>query len=225
MEKCISNTFQKNAFQNNASQNRIEIDYAVANGQEIIDESYENNSHTSLLNNNRTINTTAPSTAYRASTNGNNGMSYTAATELLRIRNLNKRQSLPIFPDKLSIASINALKRAGRIKNFGEIGKPLIIGPKSPIRHLICSPGLELKDYKANIILMYKGSCGNNGSCDERKVWAHKNHVHYIVNTINCKDHISRLVTKIGFEFFSSFVLQTKERQMQVISTYNMQKI
>ena len=111
------------------------------------------------------------------------------------------------------------------LRCFGEIGKPLIIGPKSPIRHLICSPGLELKDYKANIILIYKGSCGNNGSCDERKVWAHKNHVHYIVNTINCKDHISRLVTKIGFEFFSSFVLQTKERQMQVISTYNMQKI
>ena len=150
-------------------------------------------------------------------------LSLSTATEFIRTRNISKRHSLQLYPNKLSINSIMALKRAGRVKNFGDLSMPIIIGPKSPIRHLICSPGLEFKDNKRNIIVLYKGSCSTY--CNDKNNLKQKVHVHYIVNTVNCNDHISRIVKKLGLEFFNSFVLQSQDSQAQVISTYNMEKV
>ncbi|RNA44880.1 hypothetical protein BpHYR1_034831 [Brachionus plicatilis] len=87
--------------------------------------------------------------------------------------------------------------------------------PLSPIRHLICSPGLEEKTEKHKIVLLYRGSC--NGSCNPNKPWSKQSHFHYIVNTVNCNDHISRLVKKQGLQFFNSSVLQNPERWNHLI--------
>jgi hypothetical protein len=219
-----SNSNERNAL-NTASGERTFIYESNTNANNALP-----TSSSSLITNNRRskkasrcVTTIGGNTSSSLSSTATSTTTFSAAAEFMRARNLNKRYSLQIYPNKLSVHSIKALNRAGRIKNLGEYGKPIIIGPKSPIRHLICSPGLELKEYKANIVLMYKGSCGNN--CAERKEWTQKNHMHYIVNTVNCRDHISRLVAKLGFEFFSSFVLQTSERQMQVVAMYNMQKV
>ncbi|CAF0947414.1 unnamed protein product [Brachionus calyciflorus] len=96
-------------------------------------------------------------------------------------------------------------------------------GPLSPIRHLICSPGLEDKAHKYKIIILYRGVC--NGYCYVNKPWSKQDHLHYIVDTVNCNDHISRLVKKQGIQFYNSFVLQSPDRWNQLIQSYKMEKI
>ena len=216
-----STTFENS---NDATSKEENLDMDYHTDHDII---YESSS--SSANNHKALTTLSPNKSLDASTasvsasNNKKNLGFSSATEYIRARNLNKRHSLQLHPNRLSINSLNALNRSGRIKNMGEHGKPIIIGPQSPIRHLICSPGLELKEYKCNIIVLFMGSCGQN--CNEKKDWTSKVHMHYIVNTVNCNDHISRLVKKLGFEFYNSFVLQTKERQLQLISTYNMHKV
>jgi hypothetical protein len=96
-------------------------------------------------------------------------------------------------------------------------------GPLSPIRHLICSPGLEEKAHKYKIVILYRGTC--NGYCYANKPWTKQSHMHYIVNTVNCNDHVSRLVKKQGIQFYNSFVLQTPDRWNQLIQLYKMEKV
>lgn len=96
-------------------------------------------------------------------------------------------------------------------------------GPMSPIRHLICSPGLEATAHKYKIIVLYRGVC--NGYCNPNKPWSKEVHLHYIVNTVNCNDHISRLVKKQGIQFYNSFVLQSSDRWNQLIQLYKMEKV
>jgi len=95
--------------------------------------------------------------------------------------------------------------------------------PLSPIRHLICSPGLELKALNSKIIILYRGKC--NGVCYQNKPWSKEMHIHYIINTVNCNDHVSRLVKKQGILFYNSFVLQNQERIKQLIQMYKMEKV
>jgi len=95
--------------------------------------------------------------------------------------------------------------------------------PLSPIRHLICSPGLELKAQNCKIIILYRGKC--NGICYQNKPWSKEMHIHYIINTVNCNDHVSRLVKKQGIQFYNSFVLQNQERIKQLIQMYKMEKV
>jgi hypothetical protein len=95
--------------------------------------------------------------------------------------------------------------------------------PLSPIRHLICSPGLEETAHRYKIDVMFRGVC--NQDCYQNKPWSDKLHLHYIVNTVNCNDHVSRLVKKVGCEFYNSFVLQTPERINQLIHLYKMQRM
>jgi hypothetical protein len=95
--------------------------------------------------------------------------------------------------------------------------------PLSPIRHLICSPGLETTAYRYRISILYRGAC--NGQCYQNKPWSNQVHLHYIVNTVNCNDHISRLVKKQGIQFYNSFVLQNPERLNQLIQLYKMEKV
>lgn len=94
--------------------------------------------------------------------------------------------------------------------------------PSSPIRHLICSPGLEEKAEKHKIVILYRGTC--NGSCNPNKPWTKQSHLHYIINTVNCNDHVSRLVKKQGLQFFNSSVLQNSERWNHLIKLYKMEK-
>ena len=94
--------------------------------------------------------------------------------------------------------------------------------PLSPIRHLVCSPGLEEKAEKHKIVILYRGTC--NGSCNPNKLWTKQSHVHYIINTLNCNDHVSRLVKKQGLQFFNSYVLQNPERWNHLIKLYKMEK-
>lgn len=49
--------------------------------------------------------------------------------------------------------------------------------------------------------------------------------IHYIINTVNCNDHVSRLVKKQGIQFYNSFVLQNQERIKQLIQMYKMEKV
>lgn len=95
--------------------------------------------------------------------------------------------------------------------------------PLSPIRHLICSPGLEEKADKHKIVVLYRGSC--NGSCNPNKMWSKQSHLHYIINTVNCNDHVSRLVKKQGLQFFNSSVLQNPAKWNHLIKLYKMEKI
>lgn len=104
-----------------------------------------------------------------------------------------------------------------------QIKPKLRSGPLSPIRHLICSPGLEEKAHKYKIIILYRGAC--NGYCYANKPWSKQAHLHYIVNTANCNDHISRLVKKQGIQFYNSFVLQSPDRWNQLIQLYKMEKV
>ena len=107
--------------------------------------------------------------------------------------------------------------------NIDALAKSKKSQPLSPIRHLICSPGLEAKAYKTRIIILYRGKC--NGVCYQNKPWSKENHIHYIINTINCNDHVSRLVKKQGIQFYNSFVLQNQERVRQLIQMYKMEKV
>jgi hypothetical protein len=95
--------------------------------------------------------------------------------------------------------------------------------PLSPIRHLICSPGLEATAHRYRISILYRGVC--NGMCYQNKPWSNQVHLHYIVNTVNCNDHISRLVKKQGIQFYNSFVLQNPERLNQLIQLYKMERV
>jgi hypothetical protein len=104
-----------------------------------------------------------------------------------------------------------------------KIRPKLRAGPLSPIRHLICSPGLEATAHKYKIIILYRGVC--NGYCYQNKPWSKQVHLHYIVNTVNCNDHISRLVKKQGIQFYNSFVLQNPERWNQLIHLYRMERV
>ena len=103
---------------------------------------------------------------------------------------------------------------------FAKVKKP---NPLSPIRHLICSPGLESKAQNCKIIILYRGRC--NGVCYQNKPWSKEMHIHYIINTVNCNDHVSRLVKKQGIQFYNSFVLQNQERIKQLIQMYKMEKV
>lgn len=121
-------------------------------------------------------------------------------------------------------ASSNSYNSAGLNANgFKRLSKQILMNTKAPIRHLICSPGLELKAHRANLIVLYKGHC--NGNCYQNKPWSNEEHLHYIVNTINCNDHVSRLVRKQGFKFYNSFLVENKDRQTYLIGLYKMEKV
>jgi hypothetical protein len=121
-------------------------------------------------------------------------------------------------------ASSNSYNSASLSANgFKRLSKQILMNTKAPIRHLICSPGLELKAHRANLIVLYKGHC--NGNCYQNKPWSNEEHLHYIVNTINCNDHVSRLVRKQGFKFYNSFLVENKDRQTYLIGLYKMEKV
>ena len=44
--------------------------------------------------------------------------------------------------------------------------------PLSPVRHLICSPGLEATAHRYKIIILYRGIC--NGHCYQNKPWSNQ---------------------------------------------------
>lgn len=132
--------------------------------------------------------------------------------------------------DSSGNVSCNAIRNLPRLENpfrnqnnRSRKKRAKFLGPLSPIRHLICSPGLEKNAHMFNIIILYRGTC--NGQCYENKPWSKQVHLHYIVNTVNCNDHISRLVKKLGIEFYNSFVLQNPERRNQLIQLYQMERV
>ena len=125
--------------------------------------------------------------------------------------------------------------------------KLLMLNQKCPIRHIICSDGLENLQTKFKMIVLFKGKC--NGKCYQNKPWCHLEvrfviilrqyiyiymfiyyfyffqHSHYIVNAVACTDHISRLIRRMGLIFYNSFLIDSVDRQNQVKIWYNMQKV
>ena len=61
---------------------------------------------------------------------------------------------------------------------FAKVRRP---NPLSPIRHLICSPGLEAKLHNSRISILFRGDC--NGICYQNKPWSKEQHIHYIINS------------------------------------------
>lgn len=128
--------------------------------------------------------------------------------------------SLTCKPTNVQLNLTESFRRLDRLDAFAKAKKT---NPLSPIRHLICSPGLEARAQNCKIIILYRGKC--NGVCYQNKPWSKEIHIHYIINTVNCNDHVSRLVKKQGIQFYNSFVLQNQDRIKQLIQMYKMEKV
>ena len=189
-------------------------------------ESYNHNhNHNNTNNNNNTSNSLIidydddPDTSQQQPQL--NTFSNSSTSSSSRSSNLNINRPFTHSSGSTSAAEYNNINLNDSIRDAFTKAKKT--NPLSPIRHLICSPGLEAKAQNCKIIILFKGRC--NGICYQNKPWSKEMHIHYIINTVNCNDHVSRLVKKQGIQFYNSFVLQNQERIKQLIQMYKMEKV
>ena len=91
------------------------------------------------------------------------------------------------------------------------------------IRHLICSSS-RLEDYtnSAAVLILFKGKCYESDICRREE-----EHTHYLIDTTECKRHISLYFqsNKHGIKIYKTYQIKTQAEFERIIKTFRMRQI
>lgn len=91
------------------------------------------------------------------------------------------------------------------------------------IRHMICSSN-KLEEYSnsAALKILFKGKCTDNDMCRRKEV-----HTHYLIDTTDCRRHISLYFqsSKYGLKFFKTYQIKSQGELEKIIRTFKMKLV
>ena len=91
------------------------------------------------------------------------------------------------------------------------------------IRHMICSSH-KLEDYSnsAALKILFKGKCTDNDMCKRKEV-----HTHYLIDTTDCRRHISLYFqsSKYGLKFFKTYQIKSQGELEKIVRTFRMKLV
>jgi len=91
------------------------------------------------------------------------------------------------------------------------------------IRHMICSSH-KLEEYSnsAALKILFKGKCVDNDMCRRKEV-----HSHYLIDTTDCRRHISLYFqsSKYGLKFFKTYQIKSQGELEKIIRTFKMKLV
>jgi len=91
------------------------------------------------------------------------------------------------------------------------------------IRHMICSSH-KLEDYSnsAALKILFKGKCTDNDMCKRKEV-----HTHYLIDTTECRRHISLYFqsSKYGLKFFKTYQIKSQGELEKIVRTFRMKLV
>lgn len=91
------------------------------------------------------------------------------------------------------------------------------------IRHMICSSH-KLEEYSNSpaLKILFKGKCLDNDMCRRKEV-----HTHYLIDTTDCRRHISLYFqsSKYGLKFFKTYQIKSQGELEKIIKTFKMKYV
>lgn len=127
--------------------------------------------------------------------------------------------------DAQQIAALNALglnRQLSVSKNPPYKLNTYLLGNRN-IRHMICSsPKLEEYSNSAALKILFKGKCVDNDMCRRKEM-----HTHYLIDTTNCRRHISLYFqsSKYGLKFFKTYQIKSQSELEKIIRTFKMKLV
>lgn len=129
---------------------------------------------------------------------------------------------LPIHMDQQQISTLvlNRQMNTGKNSPFKAINYTL--GSRN-IRHMICSSH-KLEEYSnsAALKILFKGKCTDNDMCRRKEV-----HTHYLIDTTECRRHISLYFqsSKYGLKFYKTYQIKSQGELEKIIRTFKMRHV
>lgn len=122
---------------------------------------------------------------------------------------------------QFDVQQINALNSLGLTKQLTQ-KNTYLLGNRN-IRHMICSSH-KLEEYSnsAALKILFKGKCTDNDMCRRKEV-----HTHYLIDTTDCRRHISLYFqsSKYGLKFFKTYQIKSQGELEKIIRTFKMKHV
>lgn len=132
------------------------------------------------------------------------------------------RQEMLKNLDPQQLAALSSLgldKQLSVSKNAPYKLNTYLLGNRN-IRHMICSSN-KLEEYSnsAALKILFKGKCTDNDMCRRKEV-----HTHYLIDTTDCRRHISLYFqsSKYGLKFFKTYQIKSQGELEKIIRTFKM---
>ncbi len=133
----------------------------------------------------------------------------------------NKQEGFP-QPQQLQLAKSLQNTFVKQNSSSNKFSSSHILGNRI-IRHMICSSH-KLEEYSnsAALKILFKGKCVDNDMCRRKEV-----HSHYLIDTTDCRRHISLYFqsSKYGLKFFKTYQIKSQGELEKIIRAFKMKLV